>query len=201
MLELNKIYNMNCLEEMKKLPNNSIDMIFFDPPYNQKKNYGLFKDNLSKEEYENFMKEVIKECLRISNNKICIFISNKLTKFFWNILPNSQLIIVKKFSPGFPYHHKNIFCHWHSILTTINPYKRIPDLWEDVRLPGEGYFYREKRTSNPGQTSLKLTRYCIKYFSKEGAVYLEIERIKFEDKYVAYCPECYVEQLKQKAKK
>jgi len=171
--ELNKIYCMDCLEGLKKIPDNSVDLVFFDPPYNQKKNYGIYKDNLSKEGYEDFMKKVISESLRISNGKMCIFVSDKLTRFFWNIIPNSQLIIIKKFASGFPYQFKNIFCHWHSILTTVNPNQRIPDLWEDVRLPGEGYFYREERTNNPGQTSLKLTDYCIKYFSNEGDVIVD----------------------------
>ncbi|UGL60742.1 DNA methylase [Staphylococcus phage vB_SauM-HM01] len=32
-LELNKIYNEDCLEGMKKIPDNSIDLIVTDPPY------------------------------------------------------------------------------------------------------------------------------------------------------------------------
>jgi len=33
MLELNKIYNMDCIEGMKLIPDNSIDSIVTDPPY------------------------------------------------------------------------------------------------------------------------------------------------------------------------
>ena len=33
MLEVNKIYNGNCLELMKKIPNLSVDLIVTDPPY------------------------------------------------------------------------------------------------------------------------------------------------------------------------
>lgn len=33
MIELNKIYNMDCLEGMKKIKSNSIDCIITDPPY------------------------------------------------------------------------------------------------------------------------------------------------------------------------
>lgn len=36
-METNIIYNMNCLEGMKKLPDNSIDLIIADPPYNLSK--------------------------------------------------------------------------------------------------------------------------------------------------------------------
>ncbi len=32
-MEMNKIYNENCLEGMKRIPDNSIDLIVTDPPY------------------------------------------------------------------------------------------------------------------------------------------------------------------------
>ena len=33
MLKLNKLYNMDCLEGMKLIPDNSIDLVVTDPPY------------------------------------------------------------------------------------------------------------------------------------------------------------------------
>lgn len=33
MLEINKIYNEDCLQGMKQIPNNSIDLVVTDPPY------------------------------------------------------------------------------------------------------------------------------------------------------------------------
>ena len=33
MLEVNKIYNMDCLEGMKMIDDGSIDLIVTDPPY------------------------------------------------------------------------------------------------------------------------------------------------------------------------
>ena len=33
MMETNKIYNMDCLEGMKQLEDNSIDLVITDPPY------------------------------------------------------------------------------------------------------------------------------------------------------------------------
>lgn len=38
MIEINKIYNMDCLEGMKDIPDKSIDMILCDLPYGQTKN-------------------------------------------------------------------------------------------------------------------------------------------------------------------
>jgi len=34
MLELNKIYNMDCMDGMKQIEDNSIDLVLTDPPYN-----------------------------------------------------------------------------------------------------------------------------------------------------------------------
>ena len=36
-MELNKIYNEDCLETMAKMPNDFVDLIITSPPYN--KNY------------------------------------------------------------------------------------------------------------------------------------------------------------------
>ena len=36
-LKINKIYNENCLEFMDKISDESIDLIFADPPYNLSK--------------------------------------------------------------------------------------------------------------------------------------------------------------------
>lgn len=37
MMELNRIYNVDCLELMKTLPDKCIDMVLADPPYNVSK--------------------------------------------------------------------------------------------------------------------------------------------------------------------
>ena len=34
-MELNKIYNEDCLKTMAKMPNNFIDVIITSPPYNK----------------------------------------------------------------------------------------------------------------------------------------------------------------------
>ena len=67
MLELNKIYNEDCVEFMKKMPDESVDLIIADPPYY--KTYGefdfIFKDE---EEYLNWTDQWVKECNRILKN-------------------------------------------------------------------------------------------------------------------------------------
>lgn len=41
-LELNKIYNMDCIEGMKMLPDNSIDLTITSPPYDNLRTYNGF---------------------------------------------------------------------------------------------------------------------------------------------------------------
>jgi 16S rRNA G966 N2-methylase RsmD len=36
----NNIYCMDCLEGLRKLPHDSVDLVFADPPYNIGMNYG-----------------------------------------------------------------------------------------------------------------------------------------------------------------
>lgn len=75
----------DCIERMKEMPSNSVDMVLTSPPYNMNlrirngkycsrqivkeisTKYENFDDNLPMEEYFEFNKKVITECLRISD--------------------------------------------------------------------------------------------------------------------------------------
>lgn len=46
MLEINKIYNMDCLEGMKLIPDNTIDLIVTSPPYDEIRDYKGFSLDL-----------------------------------------------------------------------------------------------------------------------------------------------------------
>ena len=62
MLEINKIYNMDCLEGMRLLSENSIDLIVTSPPYFLKKTY---EKNWTWEMFDFLMKSVFKQVERI----------------------------------------------------------------------------------------------------------------------------------------
>jgi len=68
MLELNKIYNMDCLEGLKQLPDNSINCCVTSPPYWGLRDYGVEGQiGLEKtpEEYVAKMVEVFREVKRV----------------------------------------------------------------------------------------------------------------------------------------
>lgn len=76
---LNKIIKGDSVEVLKKLPDNSVDLIFADPPYNLQLNGELWRPNQTKVDavndewdkftdfqvYDKFCEEWLKECKRI----------------------------------------------------------------------------------------------------------------------------------------
>ena len=64
-MELNKIYNMDCVEYMKTLPNECVDLIIADPPYYKAINEKWDKQWKTEEDYLNWTKQWFDECVRI----------------------------------------------------------------------------------------------------------------------------------------
>ena len=50
-MELNKIYNEDCLSGLKKIEENSVDLILTFPPYNIGIDYDTYDDNRPWDEY------------------------------------------------------------------------------------------------------------------------------------------------------
>ena len=78
-----KLYNGDCLEVMKQIPDSSIDLIVTSPPYNKgywsanrnpnngfhtksrRIDYGTFNDTMKPEDYISWQKKVLNECVRV----------------------------------------------------------------------------------------------------------------------------------------
>lgn len=71
-MEINKLYNIDCLEFMKDIPDNYIEFIIADPPYlisNKKDTFHLGEGNLSKYslvqgEWDLVEEEIIYDCIK-----------------------------------------------------------------------------------------------------------------------------------------
>jgi len=74
-IELNKIYNEDCILGMKKLDSEIADIILCDPPYNIGKDFGNNSDKQEMTKYLEWCEEWIQECLRIlkPNGTLYIF--------------------------------------------------------------------------------------------------------------------------------
>lgn len=73
---INTIVEGDCLAVMKKIPENSVDVTFADPPFNLGKQYNRYKDKQSDEEYLSWCREWLKEMVRITKLTGSIFIHN-----------------------------------------------------------------------------------------------------------------------------
>jgi len=78
-LDLNQILHGDCIEILKSLPENSVDLIFADPPYNLQLQHDLYRPNMTKvdavndgwdkfegfAEYDDFTREWLSACRRV----------------------------------------------------------------------------------------------------------------------------------------
>ena len=109
-MELNKIYNTDCIEFMKTIPNNSITFTLTDIPYDEvsRESNGLaqMKSLNSLGDADKLKFDLIKfldEVYRISNNSICIFCGREqfsfICEYFKNKPGTCRTIIYKKTNP------------------------------------------------------------------------------------------------------
>lgn len=97
LLPINQIVNGDCLKLFKSIPNDSVDCVFADPPFNLNKKYNSHVDNLLDTEYLEWCKLWINECLRVLKDNGFIFLHNipKWLTFYANFL-----------------NYKAVFRHW-----------------------------------------------------------------------------------------
>jgi len=79
MIELNSIYNEDCLEGMKRIPDNSVDCILTDPPYLYLKNQKLDRP------FDELV--FFSECKRVLKKNSFIVLFGRGTSFYrWNCI-------------------------------------------------------------------------------------------------------------------
>lgn len=77
MIELNKIYQEDCLHFMKKIIRNgvSVDVIVTSPPYNINKNYRSYVDKKERNEYLYWLSEIARTSYTILKNEASFFLN------------------------------------------------------------------------------------------------------------------------------
>ena len=169
MLDLNKIYCMDCLEGMREIPDKSIDLVITDPPYGigETNEQNLSRARNTKAwtrakaiDYGHFewdnktpTAEYFSEIIRISKNQI-IFGGN------YFVLPPSPCWLVwnKKTSGDFA----DAELAWTSFKTAV---RMFDWLWNGYRQ--EDASHKEERV-HPTQKPVKLFEWIIKNYAKEG---------------------------------
>jgi DNA modification methylase len=77
------VYNEDCIKVLKTLPNESIDFVLTDPPFNVDLNYTIVKDNLKDEVYRDWCIEWIRELGRVVKEGKVIIIFSGDAKLYW----------------------------------------------------------------------------------------------------------------------
>jgi len=87
-MKYNEIIKGDCIEIMKNIPDNSIDMTFADPPFNLGKQYNVYDDTKKTNVYLDWCKSWINEMVRITKPTGSIFVHNipKWLTYYSNFL-------------------------------------------------------------------------------------------------------------------
>ncbi|MDI4659574.1 MULTISPECIES: DNA methyltransferase [Cobetia] len=75
--ELGSLYREDCLDYLKSIDSDSVDLIFADPPFNLDKMYPSdMNDNLKEEEYLKWTESWMNECIRVLKHGGSFFVWN-----------------------------------------------------------------------------------------------------------------------------
>ncbi len=85
---LNTIEHADCLEYLRALPDESVDVTFADPPFNLKKKYNAYWDNLDVTQYVEWCHDWVREMARVTKPSGSIFVHNipKWLSYYCQIL-------------------------------------------------------------------------------------------------------------------
>ena len=178
-MELNKIYNEDCLEGMKRISGGSVDLIVTDPPYLI--NYSRhvkghrFENKILNDNNPELISKYIKECYRIlkNNSAMYMFTSHKTVDFFKQELENTgfnvkNMIIWDKQRQGmgdtstvFGFQYELIF-----FVSKGQPKirgKRLSDIWSFPKVVGRNQVHQN-------QKPIELIERCVTKHSNEGDV-------------------------------
>jgi DNA modification methylase len=106
-LKMNELYNMDCMEGMREMKDNSVDFTLTDIPYDAVNRSSNGLRNLNKEKADIMLfelNEFLGEVLRVTKNSICIFCGKEqfsgIYDFFANQKGTVRPIIWEKTNPS-----------------------------------------------------------------------------------------------------
>ena len=76
----------DCLDIMRSMDDNSVDLVFCSPPYEDARDYGVgFR--LKGQEWVDWSVERFRECSRVSRGLVALVVEGKTRKFRWSATP------------------------------------------------------------------------------------------------------------------
>ncbi|MBF2307768.1 DNA-methyltransferase [Staphylococcus hominis] len=178
-MELNKIYNDDCIEVMKKIPNETVDLIVTDPPYlvnyktsRRKDKNHRFNKVILNDNNEELIKKYINECYRIlkQNSAMYMFCSSSKVDFFKSELEkqfNIKNMIIWQKNNHTAGDLKSAFGRRYELIFLVNKGhknfngERLTDIWNFNKVPNEILVHQN-------QKPLHLIERCIEKHSFEN---------------------------------
>ena len=180
-MELNKIYNEDCLEGMKRIPDGSVDLIVTDPPYlmnyktgRRKDKTHRFNDVILNDNNEQLIVDYIKECYRIlsDDTAMYLFCSSNKVDFFKREL--EKVFSIKNMIIWVKNNHtagdlESAFGRKYEIVFLVNKGQRkfngerLTDIWEFPKVSNDGQLHQN-------QKPIELIKRCIEKHSNVGDV-------------------------------
>lgn len=152
----------DCLEILPTLEAGSVDCVVTDPPYNVGKDYGIHGDSMSAADYLAWCQPRVEECRRIAGYHFWVAPRYKMAHWL-SLLPGAHIVVIRRGARG-PLRGGWVD-QFQTALAIGQPSPATVDLWEDIRLKGEGYFFREETYDHPGYTPLPIMSRAIALLS------------------------------------
>jgi DNA modification methylase len=164
------VYCADCRDVLPHLT--GVDAVVTDPPYNVGINYGpLSDDNLTLAQYDDAIKT-----LRglVPRADFIVLLGSKTATLltWWNNLPTAKLVVVRV-GASVNTVLDGMRPQFRAVLSTREANKWWSDLWEDVRFPGEGYFFNEERFDHPCHAPVRLMEKCLVCWTKNTDTILD----------------------------
>lgn len=180
-MELNKIYNEDCLEGMKRIPDCSVDLIVTDPPYlinyktgRRKDKNHRFNDVILNDDNEQLITDYVKECYRImkDDTAMYLFCSSNKVDFFKKEL--EKVFSIKNMIIWVKNNHtagdlESAFGRKYEIVFLVNKGQRkfigerLTDIWDFPKVSSDNQLHQN-------QKPIELIKRCIEKHSNVGDV-------------------------------
>ena len=175
-LELNHIYQIDCLDGMKLLPDASVDLILTDIPYGEvnRKSNGLRNLNKGKADELTFnLEDFLAECLRILKGSIYVFCGieqvSEIRRFFADSKISNRHCVWEKTNPS-PMNGQHI---WLSSIENCVFAKKKGATFNEHCKSSVWRFPNGRSKRHPTEKPLQLFEYLINVSTNEGDIVLD----------------------------
>lgn len=175
-LPINQIVQGDCIEVMKKFPNNSVDLIITDPPYGDNMAYGWNNKTIANNQNPLVNCQALVECYRVlkRNSTLYNFTNWKHYPFLVEFITKytkfkiRHLIVWKKHNFGLGW----AFRHQYELILVLEKGKPKYNLtdFSDVQTASH---INHNKNNHPHQKPLDLLKKMIEHSSKKGDLVLD----------------------------